>query len=384
MFAGSGARLTLQRCCAGGRAAMASTGLTLGMRMLLTMVGMLGVMAGCGDDGTTAPGRRYRMGFSAFPPSPDLVRALEALDLWMDRADAAIIHESPPWTALLAGQPAESLVHAQFDEVVGRYRSRGLRVVYTIDVTNPVDRTTEAEALTAAGRSITEPAVQQLYRAWAVAVARVVQPEYLGLAAETNLIRIAAARPVYDAVVSMTNAAAGDVLAARPSQRLYVSAQVETAWGRLQGSNQYVGIATDLQDFPFMTALGLSSYPYLGGFSEPSELPGDWYRRLGERPGQAPLPLLVTEGGWTSANVGTLAASPEKQARWIRRQAALLDAADATYVFQLQFTDIDLKAFGHEDDPRLVPFARTGLVDTALAAKPALAVWDSVFALPRQ
>ena len=385
MFAGSGVRLTLQRCCDGGRAAMVAKGLTLGMRMLLTMVGVLGVVAGCGGgDGPVAPVRSFRMGFSAFPPRPDLARALEALDLWMDRADAAIIHESPPWTALLAGQPAESLVHAQFDEVVGLYRSRGLRVVYTIDVTNPVDRTTEAEALTAAGRSITEPAVQQLYRAWAVAVARVVQPDYLGLAAETNLIRIAAARPVYDAVVAMTNAAAGDVLAGRPVQPLYVSVQVETAWGRLQGGNQYIGIAADRQDFPFITVLGLSSYPYLGGFAEPSELPNDWYRRLGERPGLAPLPLLVTEGGWTSATVGTMASSPEKQARWIRRQAALLDAANAIYVFQLQFTDIDLAAFGRADDPRLVPFARTGLVDTVLTPKPALMVWDSVFALPRR
>jgi hypothetical protein len=351
--------------------------------MLLAVLGMLGGLAGCGgDDGAAAPGRSFRMGFSAFPPSPDLARALEAMDLWLGRADAAIIHESPPWAALLAGQPADSLAHVLFDQVVGVYRARGLRLVYTIDVTNPIDRTTEAEALTAAGRSITEPAVQQLYRAWAVEVARVVQPDYLGLAAETNLIRIAAARPVYDAVVAMTNAAAGDVLRARPSQPLYVSVQVETAWGRLQGGNQYVGIATDLQDFPFVTVLGLSSYPYLGGFAEPADLPDDWYRRLGERAGRSPLPLLVTEGGWTSASVGTVVSTPEKQARWMRRQSALLDAAGAVYLFQLQFTDLDLAAFGYADDPRLIPFARTGLVDTVLTPKPALAAWDSVFALP--
>ena len=97
-----------------------------------------------------------------------------------------------------------------------------------------------------------------------------------------------------------------------------------------------------------------------------------------------PLPLLVAEGGWTSANVGAVASSPEKQARWIRRQAELLDRANAISVFQLQFTDVDLAAFGLENDPRVIPFVRLGLVDTLLNAKPALAVWDSVFALPRQ
>jgi len=160
-----------------------------------------------------------------------------------------------------------------------------------------------------------------------------------------------------------------------------VSVQVDLAWGRLQGGNSYVGIATDLQDFPFVTVLGLSSYPYLAGFPEPSEMPDEWYRRLGERPGMPSLPLLVTEGGWSSANVPGVVSSPGKQERWIRRQSALLDAAGALYVFQLQFTDIDLAAFGLADDPRLIPFARTGLVDTLLAPKPALAVWDSIFAL---
>jgi len=360
-----------------------ATGLTLGMRWLPVWVAMAGVLAGCGgDDPPASHGRSFRMGFSAFPPSPDPARAVASLTMWLGRADAAIFHDSPPWTALLNGGSADSLAHVQFDQLVGIYRSRGLKVVVTIDATNPVDRTAEAEALTSAGRSITEPAVQQLYRAWAVAVAQVAEPDYLGLAAETNLIRYGSARPVYDAVVAMTNAAAADVHAVRPSQALYVSVQVDLAWGRLQGTTSYVGIATDLQDFPFVAVLGLSSYPYLAGFTEPSEMPDDWYRRLGERPGQASLPLLVTEGGWTSASVGTVASSPERQARWIRRQAELLDRANATYAFQLQFTDIDLAAFGLENDPRLIPFARTGLVDTVLNARLSLAVWDSVFAVP--
>ena len=206
------------------------------------------------------------------------------------------------------------------------------------------------------------------------------QPSYLGLAAETNLIRLAAPRPVYDAVVTMTNAAARDLSTAGLRTPLYVSAQVEVAWGRFQGSGGFVGIETDLRDFPFAGALGLSSYPYLGGFTEPEQVPLDYYGRVNS----SRLPLLVVEGGWTSANVGGIQSSPEKQARWIRRQFELAAQAEVRYLFQLLFTDLDLVAFGRVADPQLVPFATLGLVTTDLAAKPALSEWDTAFALPRR
>jgi len=41
-------------------------------------------------------------------------------------------------------------------------------------------------------RSLTDPAVQQVYRDYMLAVARRLNPDYIGLAAETNLIRAVA------------------------------------------------------------------------------------------------------------------------------------------------------------------------------------------------
>jgi hypothetical protein len=319
------------------------------------------------------------MGFSAFPPRPIEADYLRAVETWIPRADAAILHESVPWAALLSGTPAEAAVRALNLSLVQGYRSRGLDVVLTIDVTNGVDRTSEDPALVALGRSITEPEVQQAYRAYALAVASVLQPSHLGLAAETNLIRLAAPRPVYDAVVGMTNAAARDLAASGYPAPLYVSVQVEVAWGRPGGSG-FVGIATDLADFPFATTLGLSSYPYLAGFAEPEQVPLDHYSRVnGGR-----LPVLVVEGGWTSASVGGASSSPDRQARWIRRQFEIAAAAEARRVFQLLFTDLDLAAFGQAGNPQLVPFASLGLVTADLAPKPALAEWDAMFARPRR
>jgi hypothetical protein len=155
---------------------------------------------------------------------------------------------------------------------------------------------------------------------------------------------------------------------------------VETAWGGLQGGG-YVGIDPDLRDFPFLDALGLSSYPYLGGLTQPEQIPLDYYSRL--TAGRT-LPELVLEGGWPSVTVGAVAGTPDMQARYIRRHAQILDQAEAAAIFQITFTDLDLSASPPPPGSILPLFAHLGLVDSALGPKPALAVWDSLLALERR
>lgn len=332
----------------------------------------------CDSSGPGAPRRTYRMGFANFPPRPDSAAAIQALNLWIPRSDAAIMHLGLPWAALLADTAPAVILARDIVPLANGYRSVGHRVVYTIDPTDGLDRSKEAPDLLALGRSITDTAVQRRYHEWAVAVAQLVQPDYLGLAAETNLIRAAAANSVYVALVQMANAAAPLVRAVVPGQRLYVSVQVEVAWGRPSGP--YVGIAQDLADFPFIDALGLSSYPYLGGFAEPESLPIDYYGRLVS--GRT-LPALVVEGGWTSLSLSGIVSSPAKQARYLSRQMKLADQAGLVGLFQLTFTDLDLSAFPPLPPGSALPlFAHLGLVDSALGPKPALAAWDSAFARP--
>jgi hypothetical protein len=323
------------------------------------------------------------MGFSPIPPKPDVFVLFAALEMWTQRADAGILHVELPWDSLLAGVPAETLVRRDPLGVANYYRAKGLEVVVTLDATNGLDRTSEAPALVAAGRSLAEPEVQAAYRAYAVATDTILRPLHMGLVAETNLIRAAtvfAGRAyIYSAVVAAANAAAADIRAVDSTTPLSVSVQVETAWGALQGTGVYEGIATDLADFPFVQAVGLSSYPYLGGFADPDSVPLDYYARIAE---QAALPVLVVEGGWTSVDVGPAQSSPEEQARYVRRHAALLDSARAVGVFQLTFADFDLASLPSPVPPNLALFAYLGLVDKDLAPKPALAVWDSLFDLP--
>jgi hypothetical protein len=348
----------------------------------ITLLAIACAMSTCKTDpGVPIDGERrtYRLGFSGFPPKPDFTVALSAIEMWVTRADAAIFHMEVPWQKLLSGKSAEDALQEDGVELAQFYRSRGLSIVFTIDATDGLARDRESPALRAAGRSITEPAIQRLYRDFAVAVARHIRPDYLGLAAETNLNRAAAPARVYNALVRMVNDAAIDVKALSTRPPLYVSVQVETAWGRLGGPGVYAGIERDLRDFAFIEALGLSSYPYLGGFSEPDQVPIEYYARLGS--GHS-LPMLVVEGGWASASVGPVQSNVEKQVRWIRRQMQLLDEARAIAAFQLTFTDLDIASFP-QPVPEILPlFATLGLVDAQLRAKPALAVWDSAFARP--
>jgi hypothetical protein len=154
------------------------------------------------------------------------------------------------------------------------------------------------------------------------------------------------------------------------------SVQVEVAWGRLVGNTAYVGIDADFADFPFLQMLGLSSYPYFG-WNTPEDLPLDYYRRL---LASRNTPVMVVEGGWSSASAGSIVSTPAVQARYVARHAALLDEVDARGWLQLLFADLDLAVVPPPLPANLPLFANLGLTDSNFAAKPALAAWDALFA----
>jgi len=280
-----------------------------------------------------------------------------------------------PWDSLLAGVPAEQYV-ANYDVPLAQYyRARGHELWIYLDPANGLNRAGEANALIANGRSITETAIQQMFRRYAVVIDSMIQPEHLGLTLETNLIRGIAPAPLYAAIRQTANDAAADVRARGSNAKLSVSVQVDWAWGRFTGGNVYEGVEQDFIDFPFIDEMGMSSYPYFGGFATPEMIPLDYYSRLVD--GHT-LPVAITEGGWSSATVDTIVGSEDEQRRYLSRQRALLDEVGAVAVFQLTFTDLDVPTTSN-----VWPFARLGLVDADLNPKPALATWDAIFARRR-
>ena len=345
------------------------------MQAAVVLAALLAACGG-GDGGAVAPDptlppRTYVMGFSAVPPRIDPALVPGVIDLFARRADAGLILQEPPWAELLAGQDPEALVRANPLGIADYFRGKGLRVIGSIDPADGLDRSRDSSALVAAGRRLAEPEVQELYRRYVGAFVTLVRPEALTLASETNLIRALAPASVYEGVVAAANLGAAEARLRAPAVRLMITVQVDVAAGRVPGLG--AGIAQDRADFPFLQALGLSSYPYLSGFNDPEELPLDYYSRL---VADAPLPLYMIEGGWTSSSA--YGGSPEEQRRYIERHARMLDAAQALSWFQITFTDLDAASW----PAGVAPFAALGLVDVNLQPKPVLVPWDAAFARP--
>jgi hypothetical protein len=331
---------------------------------------------GGGDQSSSTATRTWGMGFTPIPPRLTTAAVIEGIDRWSQRAEYAAIHEELPWTDLLGGMTPDDILDRDKVQLVDYMRGKGLQLYFMADLTDGLSRGEEAPQLRALGRSITEPAVQQAYRSYLLAVERKLHPEIIGFAAETNLIRAAASPAVYGGVVTAANAAAADLLAAGSSATLIFSVQVETAWGRLGGSGNYVGVEQDFTDFPFAQMLGLSSYPYFA-FAQPEDIPANYYSRLLN--GRT-LPVMVVEGGWTSAAAGSVQSSPALQARYIARHAQLLDAVGARGLIQLLFADLNLASFPPPIPPNLPLFVNIGLTDSDFNPKPALAAWDALHA----
>ncbi len=352
---------------------------------LLAAMALLPVLGGCSKKPTkpaptAGPPRSYRMGFMANAPRADFNLLLQAINLLIQHSDVAMISFEAPWDSLLAGTRADSIVLRQIKPLADYYRGNGLRVWVYVDPANGLNRAAESDPLVAAGHHITEPAIQQLYRNWCVALDTLIHPDVMGLALETNLIRAASSPTLYNAIKQVVNDAAADVRAHDPAATLSASVQVETAWGLLPNVGSYQGVATDFTDFPFIQVLGLSSYPYFA-WAEPESLPLNYYSRLVQ--GRT-TPVGITEGGWTSESFSTVVGTADKQRRFMVRQAQLLDDAHAAAVFQLVFTDIEVASLPAPQGQGIAPFSRTGVVDTLLAAKPALAAWDQTRQRPFQ
>lgn len=69
------------------------------------------------------------MGFSVVPPKPDLKIAVQSLEVWTKRADAAIMHLDVPWALLLAGTSPEDALRKDGIDLERYYRSKRLQLV---------------------------------------------------------------------------------------------------------------------------------------------------------------------------------------------------------------------------------------------------------------
>ncbi len=348
---------------------------------IVTIFLMLALSA-CDSSSTSPsvqPTRTWQMGFYQVAPRyGDVPLAVQNIDLFSQRAELVVHHQELPWDLLLDGTASLTTILDGYTALISYYRSKGLNLFFMADLTDGLSRGEEPPKLRALSRSITESAVQQRYRDYVVGFVQRFQPEYIGLTAETNLVRREALATVYAAVVQASNDAATDLIALGVTAPLLISVQVQTAWGGLGGAGTYVGIEQDFTDFPFMNMLGLSSYPYFD-YAQPEDLPDNYYTRLLN--GRT-IDTMVAEGGWPSVSVGSIVSSPEIQASYITRHADLLDSIQARAMAQTLFTDLDLSSIPFPYPANLPLFATLGLMELSgnnFVAKPSLAAWDALY-----
>jgi hypothetical protein len=327
---------------------------------------------------STTP-RSYRMGFSLIGPRFELPLILKNIDEWSKHADGAIDHRDVPWKALLSGGTAEGYVRKEVLPLMDLYRSRGFTIACTVDLANGIDRTKEAKELVEMGKSIAEPEVQKVYVDYVSTFAKLVKPDYLGLGSELNLIGDNLPPKTYDALIQMTARAAAEVKKVSPKTVIYVSAQVEWAYGKLPGgTGPYKGCEKLFRDFPFIQALGVSSYPAFA-WDDPDQIPNDYYRKLlnGRK-----MPVIMVEGGWPSTDVPGAKSNPEKQAKWMRKLSAILDDCHASFIGLLTYTDLDLEHIPEFKGTIMPMFATMGMTDIEFKPKPVLTEWDAAFKRP--
>jgi hypothetical protein len=354
------------------------------MKRCIWIFALLVVLGGC-NEVKEATSRPFLMGFQASAPRFDFDLLLQSLDLWVtndEAADAAMITTEVPWEALLSGKRASDYVNENYTGLVQYYRQHNLKLWVYIDPANGLNRASDAQALVAAGRSIANEDMQAIYKRFVIVMDSILKPEHLGLALETNLIRAASPQNIYTGIKKASAEVAADLRSRNSAAMISVSVQADVAWGSLQGTFQYEGIAQDLIDFPFMNEMGISSYPYFG-YDDPKDIPDDYYSKLADQSG---LPVFVSEGGWTSRSITgpnnkQITSSNDEQVDYFYKQEKMLRAANATGWFSLTFTDIDLTAIPSGVDPSIQYFAYLGVVDKDLKPKPAFKVWKDIFGL---
>jgi hypothetical protein len=318
--------------------------------------------------------RTYAMGWAPIAPRAEVPLVLALMDSLAQVSELAILQQPVPFAELLAGASFDSLV-ADRGNVADYLRAKGLDIVFLVDPLDGLDRRREDPALLAAGRSIREPAIRQLHEQWVRRIAERVRPAWFGLASEINTLAARGDPALYAEIRDLINTLAPQVRQHSPGTRVFVSFQVDEANGANGRIDPIIDHFALIDDFD-IDALGLSSYPGFF-FDTPAQVPDDYFARFDAA---TDLPLLMVEGGWSSADVAWGSGTPGEQVDFFRRYEQLLDGVHAQAWVMLTFTDLDVNALGlpPERAAGLANFAHMGLLDAALRRKPAYAEWARI------
>lgn len=344
-------------------------------------------LAACGGDSPTPPGeddddgdpvdpRSYAVGFAPSAPRAETELFIALMDSMAQVSDVTIIQQAVPWPELLAGASIDSLVDDRV-QVAQFLRAKGLQIIFLVDPLDGLDRRKEDPDLVALGRSILEPDIRAMHEDWVLRMAAAIQPRWFGLASEINTLAARGDPDLHAEIRDLVNTLAPQVRQRSPGTDVFVSFQADEANGTLV--DPIIDHFALIEEYD-IDALGLSSYPVFA-FDHPSDIPDGYFSTFDDA---TDLPLLMVEGGWTTAPVPLGSGTPQEQVEFLRRYEVLLDEIEAEAWVMLTFTDLDIEALGLPPDRAmgLSNFSRMGLLDIDLQRKPAYAEWERIFQRP--
>ena len=281
--------------------------------------------------GAAAEPRTFAMGFAPTPPVLTRDELLAVIPEIARRGEYTIIQREVPWTRILGGTSMEEVYADEYPGLVDYLRSQGLQLVLLVDPLDGLDRLKEATETVKNGRTLLDPRLQALHEQWVKLLVQRMRPRYVGLASEINTLAAHGNSALYGQIRDMINRLAPEVRRLDPGSKVFVSFQVEDAWGLPPFPRSSIDQFKLVHDFD-IDGVGISSYPIFS-FPDPAEIPNDYYQRLAVESGK---PLIQVEGGWGSAATSM---APDRRAT-------------------------------------LSNFASMGIVDTGLKPKPAFEVWE--------
>jgi hypothetical protein len=326
-------------------------------------------------------------GFFPSPPEMTTESLLDLLTTIGRHGDVVLIQRAVPWSDFIDGPDGTSQDIIDEQNLVTVAGREGLEPIFVIDPLNGLDRRQFAPLPSELeGSDFSTPALRRAYLNYAVRVARTFHPQYLGLASEINTY--ADAHPDdFPNFVDLYKQTYAAVKTESPDTQVFVTFQWEDLnnLGLMsEGKPAYQTNWDEVEVFePELDVWAISSYPFVV-FDSASQIPADYYVPLLDRTDK---PLAVAEGGWPSQDVPPFHGTTDDQIGYLQAIDNQL-GGHLTFWIYLVVQDFNVESYrpflesqgiGAQVDT-LGWFQSVGLRTYDGQPKPALSVWDSIWA----
>lgn len=333
------------------------------------------------------PSRSFLMGTTKWPPDMTLEAVQSVKDFQTKHTDLTAIHldNGVPWEESLKGQPYPQALE---DELRAKAPA-GHKLLVAITPLN-----LERSALSPpyaknwspmspwAWKAMDSEDVKQAYINYAKKVVDTTHPDYLAIVIEANIL-LTKSPNKWDQLLNLEKATYKALKNAYPKLPVFVSIDTLHLLGQAGHADVGNQRAQVKELLKYSDIMALSVYPFMNPQAA-KPCPDNF---LDFATGYN-KPLAIAESGYLSRPVRfknvELPGSDSYQSHWF--EYLLKEAQTKNYLFVVNFASIDYEKMVSKLPAGLQELAGiwtyTGLANSKLEAKPAMAVWDRFFKLP--